>query len=574
MAQHTINLPCIKDTWIDKSNPNTSHGTDSTLIGGDLGSGNKAYALLAFDWSSLPARKKITGIKLKFYNVNSLELGDADYCRFVIGCMEGSWDESATWHTTYTYVGDSDIYLENVNIPGSQYCEITLLLSIMYQNRIVNNGIRVSWYKVIGYQVQPSYVTMHSRENTYPPLLVVTYEDVPPLAPTPKSPIGAYKDSKSIVRFEWQYNSDVGGEQKAFDLQWSTDQANWTTVSLTTANTYYDMPADTLPAGNIYWRVRTYNEYDEVGPYCDIQSFYAIGAPSAPAINAIPSNTARPVVTWSAFSQQVYQLQVLSGDTIVYDSGIVPGINIRQHKIKAWLADGEYTVRIRIKNEYDLWSEWGSAAVTISTDKPEKPSIALQRSAYGVEITGTGLVYRSDYDKDEYICIGMADGSYFDNAVRSKGEYKYFIRAVSENDTYNDSDIKFIQAELRYTLIAPVSDLSNVFAFTRSLNAPPKRVYNRQPGGAFVEYAGRKHPVWEPTEHIAAAWSMAFYLKNWTDVEDFVALVNRKETVLYRDAKGRKAYGVLGNLSVNDERGGYMVSFTLTEVDYNEELEV
>ena len=90
MAQHTINLPCIKDTWIDESNPNTSHGSDSTLIGGYFGGGSNAYALLAFDWSSLPARKKITGIKLKFYNVNSLELGGASYCQFVIGCMQGT----------------------------------------------------------------------------------------------------------------------------------------------------------------------------------------------------------------------------------------------------------------------------------------------------------------------------------------------------------------------------------------------------------------------------------------------------------------------------------------------------
>lgn len=585
MAQHTIELPCIKDTWIDESNPNTSHGSDSTLIGGDFNgssSGGRAYALLAFDWSSLPARKKITGIKLKFYNVNSLELGGASYCQFVIGCMQGTWDESTTWHTNpYTYIGSGPNYLENVNIPGSQYYEITLSLSdVMYQNRIVNNGIFVDWHKVIDNQVQPSYVTMHSRENTYPPMLVVTYEDVPPSAPTPKSPIGTYKDNKSIIRFEWQHNSDVGGTQKAFDLQWSTDQANWTTVSLTTANNYYDMPANTLPAGNIYWRVRCYNEYDEVGPYCDIQSFYAIGAPAAPVLNAIPSNTARPVVTWSAFNQQVYQLQVLSGDTIVYDSGVVPGISIRQHKIKAWLADGEYTVKLRIKNEYDLWSEWGSATFEIATAKPTKPSVNLQRAAYGIElhiedIADYALIFRADYDTDDYICIGKTtSATYVDNSVRNKGEYKYFIRSVSADETFEDSDIKFAQAEFQYSLLAPVSDLSKVFVFARSLNAPPKRTYSHQLGGAFVEYVGRKHPVWEPTEHIAAAWSMAFYLKNWTDVEDFVALVNRKETVLYRDAKGRKVYGVLGNLSVNDERGGYMVSFTLTEVDYNEELEV
>lgn len=752
MAQHTIELPCIKDTWIDESNPNTSHGTDSILIGGYFSDGDNVYALLAFDWSSLPARKKITGIKLKFYNVNSLELGGASRCRFEIGYIKETWDESTTWRAPYRFIGGSSIYLENVNIPGSQYYEITLSLSdVMYQN-IVNNGIHVIWYKMIDSQVQPSYVTMHSRENTYPPLLVVTYEDVPPSAPTPTDPIGVYKDNKSIIHFAWTYNSDVGGEQKAFDLQWSTDQTNWTTVSQTTANNYYDMPADTLPAGNIYWRVRTYNEYDEVGPYCDIQSFYAIGAPAAPVINAIPTNTARPVVSWSAFNQQVYQLQVLSGDTVVYDSGIVPGISIRQHKVKAWLADGAYTVRLRIKNEYDLWSEWSSATVTISTVKPAKPTVTAEKTTTGIKLTISGasgrmLIYRDG------VCIGeTSTGEYFDNAVANGKEYSYIARAVegyperqitnllgsdgdcesissrfavwqsslsldTENkvlgskcikitltaslgdlkthilnitdnskyylisaymkngettriqmileqngtvaealstlsfygttmvrhgvkvkpanigvgstyryitlrgngasgntffvdgiilneitedeynnltvdqlmakypfgnntfmapaiETFTDSDPVTATAEFSHALIAPVSDLSDVFTFSRSLNTPPKRTYNLQPGGAFVEYAGRKHPVWEPTEHVSAAWAMAFFLKSWNDVEAFIALVDRKETVLYRDARGRKIYGVLGNLTVNDEISGYTVGFTLTEVDHIEEVEV
>jgi hypothetical protein len=333
------------------------------------------------------------------------------------------------------------------------------------------------------------------------------------------------------------------------------------------------MPANTLPAGNIYWRVRTYNEYDEVGPYSDIQSFYAIGAPTAPVLNAIPTNTARPVVSWSAFSQQVYQLQVLSGDMIVYDSGIVPGISIRQHKIKAWLEDGEYTVQLRIKNEYDLWSDWGSTAVTISTDKPVKPTVTAQPLAYGVELHISGiseyaLIYRND------VCIGKTEDAMFtDYTVQSGKEYQYFVRSVSSGDTYNDSDIKLAHASFVHALIAPVSDLANIFAFTRSLNAPPKRTYNHQPGGAFVEYAGRKHPVWEPTEHVNAAWQMSFYLKTWAEVEAFVALVDRKQTVLYRDARGRKVYGILSNLTINDERSGYTVGFTLTEVDHIEEVE-
>ena len=576
MAQRTIDLPCIADTYIDSGNPNTNYGSATLLnAGGEEGSSSsyRYYALFKFDWTSLPARKKVINAKVRLYSAKAMP--SVAGCRIIGGVSQRDFDESAVTYNNYGTKPDlGRRYYAGESIAANTWYDFDFTNDYLgsYRERLINYGVNFVWSKDY-WSENPNYWQIQSKEGANPPVLRVTYEDAPPNAPTPTEPIGIYKDSKSVIRFEWQYNSDVGGTQKAFDLQWSTDQANWTTVSPTTANNYYDMPAGTLPSGNIYWRVRCYNEYDEVGPYSDIQYFYAIGASSAPAINAIPSNTARPLVTWSAFDQQIYQLQVLQDDEVIYDSGEQPGINIRQHKIKAWLEDGEYTVQLRIKNEYDLWSDWSSTAVTISTDKPEKPSIALQRSAYGVEITGTGLVYRSDYDKDDYICIGTASGTYFDNTVRSKVEYKYFIRAVSENDTFEDSDIKFIQAEFQYALIAPVSDLGNIFAFTRSLNAPPKRTYNHQPGGAFVEYAGRKHPVWEPTEHISAGWAMAFFLKSWNDVEAFIALVDRKETVLYRDARGRKVYGILSNLTINDERSGYTVGFTLTEVDHIEEVE-
>lgn len=748
MAQHTIQIPITEDTYCDKNNPTTNYGSSTQLkAGGGLAIPTyyinfKCHTMMKWDSSlpGLPERKKIISAYLKLYSLTAISSSDR-----IVAIYNIDFDEMVSTYNSLSldghYMAPEYFYLADT--AANNYISLNILNS--EKIKIKSGRAR---FGAVG--ASDKTFIFGSRESANPPYIELTYEDVPPNAPTPTDPIGDYKDNKSVVRFAWQYNSDVGGVQKAFDLQWSTDQANWTTVSLTTANNYYDMPADTLPAGNIYWRVRTYNEYDEVGPYSDIQSFYAIGAPAAPVLNAIPSNTARPVVTWSAFSQQVYQLQVLSGDTVVYDSGIVPGINIRQHKIKAWLTDGEYTVRIRIKNEYDLWSEWGSASVTISTAKPAKPTLTAQKTSTGIKLTvpvGRMLIYRDG------MCIGeTSTGEYIDNAVANGKEYTYIARAfggyperqitnllgsdgdcesissrfagwqsslsldtenkvlgskcikitltaslgdlkthilnITDNskyylisaymkngettriqmileqngtvaealsalsfydttmvrhgvkikpanigvgstyryitlrgngasgntffvdgiilneitedeynnltvdqlmakypfgnntfmaptiETFTDSDPVTATAEFSHAFIAPVSDLSDVFTFSRSLNTPPKRTYNLQPGGAFVEYAGRKHPVWEPTEHVSAAWAMAFFLKAWAEVEAFVALVDRKETVLYRDAKGRKVYGVLGNLSVTDERGGYLVSFTLTEVDHSEEVEV
>lgn len=578
MAQHTIDLPCAADTYIDQQNPSISYGSSTTLKGGRNNvSGNiyESVIFMKFNFDSLPAHKKVTNVKLRFYNVNALTVGGSDVSQLITSIVTRSWADSDTWNSINPLIRGigGTLYLKNQSIPGAQYIEVDITsVAMASMEDLKNNGVKMAWTKN---SFDTAHITIQSREAATPPMLRITYEDIPPNSPTPTEPIGLYKDSKSVIRFSWQYNSDVGGVQKKFDLQWSSDQTNWNTVSQTTSNTYYDMPADTLPAGNIYWRVRCYNEYDDVGAYSDIQSFYSIAAPSIPVINAVPTDAARPVVSWSVSGQQAYQLQVLKNDSVFYDSGVVFGINIRQHKVKAWLDDSEYTVQLRIKNEYDLWSEWGTANVTISTSKPASTSLTLQKTQYGIEVmfanpTGRALIYRDG------ICIAeTSETEYIDYAVVNGKQHTYAVRTISEDpETFNDSYPVSIIAEFKNALIAPASDLSDIIVFDRALNAPPKRTYSRQSGGGYLEYSGRKHPVWEPTEHISEGLTVSFFMKTWAKVEAFISLYDKKEVVLYRDTRGKKIFGILNNLSTTDERGGYTVSFTISGVDYNEEVEV
>lgn len=585
MAQHTIDCPCIADTYIDQENPNTNYGSSTILRAWEKyidWQFINSYILLKFDLSSLPLRKKIVKIIARVYNLNALTLPSSGFSYFEFNFLTEDWDESVTWNTAGSGLKIGSARLREIvqNIPANQYIDIELH-SISIEN-LSAYGLRLCHSKTEGGLTVYELMSIQSREGANPPFLRIIYEDAPPKPPTLLKPIGSYEDASAIIRFEWQYNSDVGGEQKAFDLQYSTDQINWTTISQATPNTYYDMPAGTLAGGNIYWRVRCYNEYDEASEWSEIKTFYAVGAPDTPIINSISANKSRPIIEWAAFRQQIFQIQIMQAENIVYDTGSKPGINIRQHKVTAFLTDGQYTARIRIKNEYDLWSAWGEASFTIATTKPDKPSITLQTSAYGIELNfseppedGYNLIYRSDYEKDDYICIGKTTAtSYQDNTVRNNAEYKYFIRAVTAEETFEDSNVKFIQAHFKYSLIAPISDLTNVFVFSRSLNTPPKKTYNRQPGGAYIEYVGRQYPVWRPTEHMSGGMTLAFFLRRWADVERFIEIYDLKDTVLYRDASGRKIYGTLSNFAVIDERSGYTVNFTISETDFNENVEV
>lgn len=125
------------------------------------------------------------------------------------------------------------------------------------------------------------------------------------------------------------------------------------------------MPANTFTSGTKYWRVRTYNTDGTASAWSDKAEFIAINAPSAPSI-VIQSTGPRPRITWQTTEQEAYQLTLSSG----YASGTVYGTE-KAWRSPVYLADGSYTVRVRVQNKYGMWSEWSAAALPVSHTEGE-----------------------------------------------------------------------------------------------------------------------------------------------------------------------------------------------------------
>lgn len=81
MSQHTINLPCIADTWLDNGNYTATHGADTALKGG-WNYMPSSEIVLRFNYSTLPPRKKATAAMLKIYNLESITPGSYGYIRY------------------------------------------------------------------------------------------------------------------------------------------------------------------------------------------------------------------------------------------------------------------------------------------------------------------------------------------------------------------------------------------------------------------------------------------------------------------------------------------------------------
>ena len=586
MASNKVTLQCAGDMYVSKYNPTTNYGSATTLkVGGEgvnpSGYDAKYCPYFRFDISSIPKRKRILSAELSLYLSNTTSTAWNHVKPSLYYKTENPLSEMTTIYNDvgpYFYLSSNDVmvYLTN-KTPQWIKMRATIPVTAGY-SRELGSQMWLGLYP----EAYDAVAEFHSRENTNKPYLEITYEDVPPDKPTILYPNGNYVANNDEITFQWKYNSSVGGVQKKFELEWSSDGGStWNNITQTSSNEKYIAAPDTITSGSIMWRVRTYNEYDEASPWSDILTFYAIGAPAVPVINSI-SNNARPTVEWASSQQQIYQVQILKNDVIVHDSGEIPGLSDKAYKVKDFLEDGQYLVKVRIRNEYNLYSDWAELQFTIATNKPSKPNLNVYGINYGIvlkinpiENIDHILIYRSTANQNDYKCIGKAIGSLFEDYSVANGEtYQYFLRVVKSDNSFNDSEVKVVSTKFSGNTIAAVSNLRDLIQLRYSLDSESERPVKFSMLGDLVYFDGRTYGCFEYSEFQEKNKSLSFYLRSKEEVDKLIALIRRKATLLYRDNDGDKIYGTVNNLEVTNRKRGYVVSFTIMKNDYKEEVEV
>lgn len=132
-------------------------------------------------------------------------------------------------------------------------------------------------------------------------------------AATPIAPRSTRLDGTQAINFSWQ-TADTWGAQARADLQWSTDNAEWTDLATVSGDgTLWTAPAVCFPAGTIYWRVRAVNEYGVVGSWSNGVSFTIYYDASS---QVVPADTQTSGVINRAIEQMFTVALVSSG--VVY----------------------------------------------------------------------------------------------------------------------------------------------------------------------------------------------------------------------------------------------------------------
>lgn len=408
-------------------------------------------------------------------------------------------------------------------------------------------------------------VTANSGTTTTSAWQEITTTDVTPTA-KPVFPSGIVIDATIVNRFSWQHIISTGTPQSKADLQWSADGTTWNTLATVTGeNQYYDVPANKFTSGTKYWRVRTYNTDGTPSNWSDKAEFIAINAPSAPSI-VIQSTGPRPRITWQTSEQEAYQLTLSSG----YASGTVYGTE-KAWRSPVYLADGRYTIRVRVQNKYGMWSEWSAAALPVSHTEGEAITLSVDAAHEAALTWQTAGSYDFYLIERDGVAIGRTvQKQYVDHT--SIGSVTYRVRGCyADSDNYGVSNSDTVEVLPETNMIC---DLETGVWLEMRLSETQLRT-NRtsfSAGVSTVHLAGLAYPVEERSEQRDRALSVACA---WPHAQRAAALALEAlvgRLVCLKDRYGNMAIGSLPSLESNCDEFMRRYSFTISHTNRKEAI--
>ena len=381
----------------------------------------------------------------------------------------------------------------------------------------------------------------------------------------PISPVGSLVDGSMPITFSWNHIIATGTTQTKAELQYSLNgSGSWTSLATVTGPaTTYTAPANTFEAGTVSWRVRTYNSDNQAGEWSAASDFIVMVAPDAPSVQCTSGTSPRVAISWQTTGQQAYEVEVGN-----IKSGLQFGV-AQSWVCPDYLPDGQYIVRVRVGNKYDLWSEWGTCAVTVANTVGE--AIALTATAgHTVQLSWQT---QGEYDaffvlRDGVPIARTTARSYVDNFAA--GAHAYSVRG-----TYADSGNYGLSNEVHATVscdtayISPVPEANWLrlgYADTQDRRTSVSVARSVE----YVHLCGGRYPTAEVSDFWEGSMGVVCAMREPAEYAALEALAGR--LVCIKDQWGNMAIGILDSISKQSAHFFQTYSFTVSRVDYTEEV--
>lgn len=438
--------------------------------------------------------------------------------------------------------------------------------STPYSRYVLTDGTAFTNYPSNFYGVVPAFVIPQSTQLEDAQNSDGSYyiKDLLPndkITATATKPKNTYAGSWETVRFEWTYKSENSIPQKKYELQYKdASHTEWTELQTgETANTYADIPPNTLVAGTVYWRVRCTNIYDAVSAWSTEVSFTAQGKPSTPTVSATASP--RPVITWTGEGQLAYQIKI--DNAVLHTAYSTDG----QYKVKEYLNDGAHTASVRIQNEYGLWSDWGTADFTVA-NTPGAPITLFAAGGEKTALAWTETDHKTYYIYRDDIPIAKTTGHTYTDQM-AIGTHKYKVRGVA-GDSYSMSNEVTVTLSVDAPEIAALGEMQWLRLEYSTAQNSPLGVSAYQ-DVAYQFYAGRRYPVAETSQQITKIYSFNAAFNDAAQAAAFEGLLGK--TVIYRDQHGCLCTGPLMGFELSIDQFFRAFSCSIQQTDNNERIE-
>jgi hypothetical protein len=442
------------------------------------------------------------------------------------------------------------------------------------------------------------YIWQDNQANAvkYDSILLNSPPNVPTL--TPK----ANFDATTAQTFQWSFSDpNQGDSQSAYQLQivdTSTGQTVLDTGKVGSTAQSYTLAANTLQNGKRYqWRVMVWDQAGAASPWSAYSTFETAAAPSV----SITSPTAGGTVATSSVTPQwsysdpagnqqaTYQVQLLDANNVVlWDSGQQsdPQGAVRALTVGYTLANNTtYKVQLVVTNSKGVASAAVTQTFSTSFTPPATPTLTATAQNGYIRVAVTNPtpqgsqpvvayndIYRRETGTTNWVRIATNvpnNGSYDDYAAASGKQYDYKVTAVGNNGTSTDSAVASASLTLAGVwLHDPLDPPGTVRNFRlREQNRTVQTNYSQ----TMMQFEGRSLPVadiaGQKTQQVQVTISCA------TGTDDLAALyelIDRQTTLLYRDSRGRKIYGVVAAIPETEDWWGANVQLTIQAVDYQE----
>lgn len=356
-------------------------------------------------------------------------------------------------------------------------------------------------------------------------------------------------DGSAVNRFEWEHTISTASLPRGYEIQYREGDSQWQTLidQKQTDQTYYDVPANTLPAGNLEWRVRTYNSNLTSGNWSDSASIIVRSAPPAPIITGV-SSSPRPLISWQAEGQVRAEIQI-SGKTNAVLSAA------KEYQWTDFLPDGVIVVQVRVQNLFGLWSPWASTTASIQNSPSGKIALSADVNNFAV-LLSVSSQYPQNYIYRDGKLIGKAvkreesETSFFYVDYTALGSHTYYAMGVDEQSNYKESEPVSRTVLLDYGVIGEEKQPRWV-ALKRRRGSYPSHTIKKKYPATLVSYEGNTLPVAYVSDVLEAEHLLEFTVDKQT-ADNLEALAGK--TVIYKDTRGDLVVGVLTSVECSRDR--------------------